>query len=424
MKLILPLFNILNKQYFNFPVLISIIFIFSIFISCSSTKRFSTDSENNYANESFSIRVLLDNSNDQFKLNVDGDIILSSAERKIAKINSGNTIKFTTDNSNVTAHILDKSFKADTFYLTSAIDDGIIKIGGKRYRGKLKLFVNNLQIRFVNQLSLEDYVKGVLTKEMPVGNGKENYEALKAFSICARTYAYNKMNENKLVFDIYPDVRDQVYGGVDGETEYTNNIVDETRGLILDYDGSPAVIFYSSTCGGKTEDVKNVFSNNDLPYLKSVADGDGPYCKISPRFNWEEKYTEQLFISRLYNAKLINSKNYRLKSLSIISRFESGRVNELEIILTDNNQKEKDLSLFGNNIRSIIKTSNDKSILRSTLFEIKLLDDKSVVITGNGNGHGVGLCQWGAIGQARDGKTYEEILNLYFPGTKIKMYYD
>lgn len=99
------------------------------------------------------------------------------------------------------------------------------------------------EVKVVNQIGLEDYTKGVMIKEMPVGKGTENYEALKAFSICIRTYAYNKINENKDFFDIYPDTRDQVYGGVDGETKYTNSIVDETRDQILIYDTEPAIIF-------------------------------------------------------------------------------------------------------------------------------------------------------------------------------------
>ena len=65
-----------------------------------------------------------------------------------------------------------------------------------------------------------------------------------------------------------------------------------------------------------------------------------------------------------------------------------------------------------------------KSILKSTLFNINLDDNKNIVITGKGNGHGVGLCQWGAIGQSKKGIGYKEILNHYFPGTTIKNLYD
>jgi stage II sporulation protein D len=263
-----------------------------------------------------------------------------------------------------------------------------------------------------------------MTKEMPIGKGKENYAALKAFSICIRTYASNKINENKEFFDIYSDTRDQVYGGVEGETEYTNGIVDETKGQLLVYEDQPAIIFYHSTCGGFTENVENVFTKKNIPYLKGVEDDNDAYCKISPRYEWIEKYSESIFIARLYKSKLIESKKYKLSDVKIKSRFNSGRVNELDIIVNNGEEIQKTIFLLSNQIRSIIRSSDDKSILKSTLFNINLDNENNVVITGKGKGHGVGLCQWGAIGQSKKGKDYKEILNHYFPGTNIKSIYD
>jgi stage II sporulation protein D len=402
----------------------SLTLLILLIISCSSTKRFTTETENFENTESTFIRVLLFDQTAALKLTVDDEIFISDDYKKLAKVNSGNIISFTYSDDGLQSRISDKIFYSDTFHIDGLSEDRIIKVNGKKYRGRLKIFPINSKIILLNQISLEDYVKGVITKEMPLGKGDENYNALKAFSICARTYAYTKLNLNKNYFDIYPDVRDQVYGGVDGESEYSNKIVDETRGMILTYDDRPATIFYSSTCGGFTEDVKNVFTNSDLPYLKSVKDGNEPYCSISPRYTWEEVYSEELFISRLYDSKLITNKNYMIKSVSIKSRFESGRVNELEITLTDKNNIDKKVKLVGNSMRSIIKTADGKSILRSTLFDIVLTENETIKISGKGNGHGVGLCQWGAIGQSRKGTDFDEILNHYFPGTKIKVFYD
>jgi len=393
-------------------------------IGCSSTKRFTNGESSNSIIEANYIRVLIHESIDDLIINVDSQILLSDIEKRLAKINSGYSINFTHFNGTLKLSISDKDFVSDTFYINSAERDEIIKIDGKKYRGRIKIFIFNSQIKVVNQVGLEDYVKGVITKEMPIGKGNENYEALKAFSICVRTYALLKISENKNFFDIYTDTRDQVYGGVDGETSLTNKIVDETRGQILSYDDKPATIFYHSTCGGYTEDVKNVFNKNNLPYLISIKDGSEPYCSIAPRFNWIEEYSEETFISRLFDAKLIPTTNYNLKSLSVRSRFESARVKELEIVLVDNNQIEKVLTVFGNSIRSVIKTFDGKSILRSTLFDISLEENNKVVISGKGFGHGVGLCQWGAIGQSKRGIDYGNILNHYFPGTKIIKYYD
>ena len=404
--------------------LILIIFLSVItFASCSSTKRFAED-DNYNATESNFIRVLLKEQSNKLVVKVDSQIILSDKNKKLAKVNSGNNLIFSLYDEELKLTISNKEFVADTFYLDGNDDSSIIQVDNKKYRGRLKIFGSVSQIKVVNQIGLEDYVKGVMTREMPIGKGNENYEALKAFSICVRTYALLKIFENKSFYDIYPDTRDQVYGGVDAETQISSKAVNETKRMILSYNGSPAVVFFHSTCGGFTEDVGNVFSKIDLPYLKTIEDGSEPYCNIAPKFNWTEQYSEALFVTRLYDAKLIPAKNYIIKNLEVKSRFKSGRVSELIVDLLDNNNAEKRISMFGNNIRYVIKTSDGKSILRSTLFNIFLQDDNEVLIKGKGYGHGVGLCQWGAIGQSRKGLDYQSILNHYFHGTKIINYYD
>lgn len=411
-----------NKSSFIlFPIIVILSFLI---FSCSSSKRFTTENNINSLAETNFIRILINEKPDDLELKVNSQILLSDEKKPLAKINSGNKILIQQVDGKIELSIFDKIFLADTLYISSGDADSIIKLDENKLRGRIKIFLVNSQIKVVNQIGLEEYVRGVMTREMPLGQGNENYEALKAFSICVRTYAVLKIFEGKSYFDIYPDTRDQIYGGVDAENPYSTKIVDETRGMILSYDGKPAIIFYHASCGGYTEDVKNVFSNNDLPYLTSIKDGDGPYCNIAPKFNWTEEYSEQEFISRLFNAKFLPSKNYRIKYLEIKSRFNSGRIKELVISLMDNNQTGKSLSLFGNNIRYIIKTSDGKSILRSTLFNIVLGDNNGVKIIGKGNGHGVGLCQWGAIGQSKMGIDYLSILNHYFPGTKVIRYYD
>lgn len=392
-------------------------------MGCSSTKRFSSD--NNYEfSSSNTIRVLLDNNSSVLTISVNDEILISDEGKALAKVKSGNKLVFNNRLERVNLSVGNKEFDSEKFYLTPAAENEIVKIDGKKYRGRIVVSIFDSEIKVVNQIGLEDYVKGVMTKEMPIGKANENYDALKAFSICARTYAFNKINENKNFFDIYPDTRDQVYGGVEGETEYTNKIVDETKGQLLVYENEPAIIFYHSTCGGQTEDVGNVFNKKNISYLSGVEDGDEPYCKISPRYEWIENYSELTFIDRLFKAKLIDSKNYKLSNLKIKSRFNSGRVNELEITLKNSTGNKSTILISGNRIRSIIRSGDGKSILRSTLFNINFDDNKNIVIKGKGNGHGVGLCQWGAIGQSKKGIDYEEILNLYFPGTTIKNLYD
>jgi stage II sporulation protein D len=414
----------LKKTKSKFKLFLLLTYILFLVFACSSSKRFTNINNSSNFTESSLIRVLLEEKSNDLIFNVGSQIYLSDLNKRLAKINAGNKIFVQQINNKLQISIADKIFSSDTFFITCVNEDAFVKLNGNNYRGRIKVFLIDSQIKVVNQIGLESYVKGVMTKEMPLGKGKENYEALKAFSICIRTYALLKIFENKKYFDIYPDTRDQVYGGVDAENTYSSSIVDETLGQILSYNGSPAVIFYHAACGGYTEDVNNVFSNNKLPYLVTVQDGSEPYCGIAPKFNWTEEYSNATFISRLFDSRLIPSKNYKLIDLKIVSRFESGRVNELRITLIDNLRNEKNVSLFGNNIRYVIKTSNGKSILKSTMIDITFAKDRSVLISGKGNGHGVGLCQWGAIGQSQKGIDYLSILNHYFPGTKVINYYD
>ena len=142
-----------------------------------------------------------------------------------------------------------------------------------------------------------------------------------------------------------------------------------------------------------------------------------PYCKISSRYEWTETYSRELMINRLKSYSILSNENYILEDISILSRFDSGRVNEMEIIVASESGEKKSIIIKGNEIRSIIRTADGKNILWSTLFDLSL-NSNNVELSGKGFGHGVGLCQWGAIALSRKGWNYEEILNHYYPGTK------
>ncbi len=432
------------KQNFNYilksfktsnAILFSLVLLILFFLSCSPTKRFTENEEKNNNTETndasiknpnedemeterniSEIRVSMQGLIHSESLLVDSQVYLFNNESKLALIKPGNKIICYENVSDLTLEINNQKFVGQKFFLTSSGNESIIKLNGKSFRGKIQILSSGNSIDIVNVLSLEDYVKGVLAKEMPVDKNGENSEALKALAICVRTYAIQKMKDGKLYFDIYADTRDQVYGGVDAETPNSNKAVDETQNLILKYDGSAATIFYHSTCGGFTESSANVFTKTQIPYLITVEDGDEPNCKISPRFQWEEIYSRELIVSRLKNYSLLDNQNYSLEDFSVLSRFGSGRIDELEIKLSDSDGEMKLLILRGNEIRSIIRNANGKSILWSTMFDVEL-NSNSVVLSGKGFGHGVGLCQWGAISLSRKGWDFKEILDLYYPGT-------
>lgn len=421
-------FSITRK--FRLGTLILLILIISqILISCSSTKRFTSDediTEKNIAESEIktdvnSVRVLLDEKPEIFYITVQSTIYLFTEKNKIAEVNKGNVLECFIMADKVKLQIGRKSYTGKYFMLRS-VSGNTIKYNGKSYRGSLQIIGEGSTIELINFVELENYLKGVIAKEMPLGNGNENFEALKAMSVCARTYTLMKIHKGNLLYDIFADTRDQVYGGVTAEQTISDKAVLDTKGIILKYDDKPAKIYYHSTCGGVNEDVENVFPQPPYPYLVSIVDGSQPYCKISTRYVWNETYSENQFIEKLYNSGVINSINYELDDIDIKSRFKSGRVNELEIILTGDTGR-KEIFLYGNDIRSRIRTSKSNRLLWSTLFEIERSGNE-ITLNGNGFGHGVGMCQWGAIGQSREGKSYNQILAHYFPGTKTGILYD
>ena len=412
----------LKLKLFRYSIYILLLFIIA---GCASSKKFTRDdryADEIYKDNSSLIRVLLDEKLNSYNYTVDDPVIIKNELKSISHADKGDLLKFTVDGNNVKLIWDDKTYSSKFFQVLPE-NTRTIKVSSKNYKGAFRIASQNNKIQVINTITLEEYIKGVVPMEMPIGKGTENYEVLKAFSICARTYAIKKIN-SKNNYDIYNDTRDQVYGGESSERILSNKAVDETRGLILTYQNSPAATFYHSTCGGYTEDGTNVFQTKNAPYLQSIMDGDEPFCSISPKFQWTEKYTEAEFIKRLRTAELISGSEWKLDNIKVNSRFKSGRVNELQINLKGDGGKDKVVKIYGNNIRKILRKSDDTAILNSTYFEISVNENNNVVISGKGNGHGVGLCQWGAINMSRLGKDFVYILSHYYPGTKILRFYD
>ena len=398
--------------------------LLSLIAGCSASKKF-TDNESNdsyYEDNSSIIRVLLDEKTDSYSYTADEPVLLKEELKTIANLSSGERIQFKADGNKVKSKVGTREYISKFFQIIPE-DKRTISLNDKNYKGSLRIASHNNKIQIINTLALEEYLKGVVPAEMPVGKGNDNYEALRAFSICARTYAVRKLNSANN-YDIYNDTRDQVYGGEGSERTLSNKAIKETRGLILTYNNTPAVTFYHSTCGGFTEDGTNVFSVKNAPYLQSIKDGEEPLCSISPKFSWTEFYTSMEFIQRLRAAGLVSGFAWKIDSLNINTRFKSGRVNELQVTLKDDSNHVKIIKMNGNNIRSIIRTGDNNAILNSNLFDIRKDEHANVTIIGRGYGHGVGLCQFGAITLSKMGKDYNYILSHYYPGTKITKQYD
>jgi stage II sporulation protein D len=167
-------------------------------------------------------------------------------------------------------------------------------VNGGLYRGALEIrSASSRSVMAVNSLAIDDYVKGVVPGEMPASWAPD---ALRAQAVAARTYALATAKTGGS-FDQYPDTRSQVYRGKSAEMPTSNQAVADTARQIVTYDGAPAVTYFFSTSGGKTEDVENSFVGSaPKPWLKSV---DDPYDTISPKHRWTARFSAKSLGSRL-----------------------------------------------------------------------------------------------------------------------------
>ncbi len=159
---------------------------------------------------------------------------------------------------------------------------------GRRYRGGLRAVPAGRAFDLVNVVNLEDYLKGVVPREMPASWGDDAPAALVVQAVAARSYALATLKPT-VSYDLFDDQRSQVYGGVSAEDPRTTRAVGATRGTVLTYDGAVITAFFFSTSGGRTEDVQNVFRGSPpQPYLVSVPD---PFDRISPLHTWPDSPT-------------------------------------------------------------------------------------------------------------------------------------
>ncbi|HEX2865396.1 MAG TPA: SpoIID/LytB domain-containing protein [Ignavibacteriales bacterium] len=400
-------------------------FIFSfLFIQCSSSPARFNKTRFTKTEESSLVRVLLDEDLGKKTVSFDIPVLLKDGQEKIKEIAPGETVSFTAEQGLVALKAGRNKYSLKLCDIEPESQEEFLTYNGKSYKGSFSILNAKGKLLLVNSLGLEDYLKGVLYSEMGVASMREDdIEALKAFAVCARNYALMKLRQTGRPFDLYSDVRDQVYGGYYPSRTLISRAVDETAGLVLKYNGELATVFYSSSCGGRTENSDNVFRQKSIPYLKGVNEGEEAFCRIAPGYNWEESYTDKEIVNRLISAGYVKKGEYTLKDIVIKSRYDSGRANELQISLEDSESEPLDVIIIGNKIRYVIRSKTSGNLLKSTMFDLSPVYDGGrllkVTIKGRGNGHGVGLCQWGAIGQSRKGRKFEDILSFYFPGTVL-----
>ncbi|HEY4133210.1 MAG TPA: SpoIID/LytB domain-containing protein [Gemmatimonadaceae bacterium] len=306
-------------------------------------------------------------------------------------------------------------------------DDGLLAVGGKPYRGDLAFFGADTGLAVINVVKIDDYLRGVVPLEIGT-KSEDDSAAVQAQTVAARSYAYIHLTtEPSRIYDVTGGTLDQVYGGVQAETPVASEAVESTHALVVKYAGRVVNAPYSSTCGGITAGASEVWRSNDEPYLQSVSDqipgSSRYYCDIAPRFHWtrtiEGADLNAALARYLANYTTVPGKRPGIaREVSINGHTTSGRVATIKIA-TDRGS----FIVRGNDIRYVLRQVGGE-ILNSTYFSVESatgLDGmlSQLIIRGNGYGHGVGMCQWGAIGRARAGQDFLTILRTYYPGTTV-----
>jgi len=275
------------------------------------------------------------------------------------------------------------------------------QIGGRSYRSQLRVLPGpNRDLWVLNVLPLEEYLVGLINFEI---SSQWPMEAVKAQAVAARTYAvFQRSSRAGDIYDVDSGVSDQVYGGVGKEDARSRRAVEETRGELILYQGSPIFAVYSACCGGRTEAGEHMWAGV-FPYLRGA---ECAYCLDSPHFLWNYSIGADRLASALGMGA---GPGARVSALEIDERSPSRRV--LKIFV----QTEASRRLIsGKDFRRLLGYDQ----LRSTNF-ILTVKEEGFLFSGLGWGHGVGMCQWGVKGMAEAGADYRAILKSYYQGIEI-----
>ena len=289
---------------------------------------------------------------------------------------------------------------------------GLISWGKHKYQGELQLLTNpgKDSCDLVNSIPMENYITTLLSKEM---NGTWPVEALKAQAVAARTYAFDRLKkQNAGVVQLYhleSSEKDQVSGTFFDITEKTLKAAKETEGEILvGPSGKVAPAFFHSKCGGKTLRPDQVWGGVEEGY-RSV---NCTFCTKTGMKDWNHKYP---------NTKLTSMVD------TVLKKYYSDNVQGGDIRLMPDSLENSELRMYVGDRLHIIKKSYLRNLagrdtLPSNNFKMTM-HGQEIKVSGHGYGHGVGLCQMGALELAKRGYDYRQILSFYFPRHKMKRVY-
>jgi stage II sporulation protein D len=307
-------------------------------------------------------------------------------------------------------------FKNDlSFSISPAKENEYIIINNKFHEnGKLEFFIKDGVLQLISHLALSRYLSYVVPNEI-LTKREEDYEAIKAQTIAARTYVLRALKSEQY-FDVYADVRDQVYlSGIEIDAKVLRAI-EETSNMVITYQNNLIDAKFCSSLGGRAE--RPLYLDSTISFDHSVSiDGDF-VGQISPFFRWQESFSVTEIKNNYlnyFNENLIEDslQNYTLK-LEIKDKSISGRIINLNLYI---NNEKKELRLL--EIRKFFSRNN--KILPSTLFYFEYNND-NLIIYGAGNGHGIGMGQWEALDLSRKNYNFMQILDFFYPHTQIISY--
>ncbi|MGE5581578.1 MAG: SpoIID/LytB domain-containing protein [Bacillota bacterium] len=318
----------------------------------------------------------------------------------------------------------------------------------REYRGEFLIVAKNNRLNLINRLPLEDYLRGVVPREVPAG---WPMAALKAQAIAARTYTIASLGRHSAdAFDLCPTEHCQVYGGAAAETEATDRAVADTVGEVIKYRGKIISALYHSSSGGMTADAVDLWNSN-VPYLKPVLDWDqnSPYTQWSKYFNWDvlqglssRAYPQIGRVKRIQGVTF--SQDGKLRKITLVgdlgqstisgeqfrfllglpsSRVQIGVIYGPEPLLTlwwVRNEPYPQALMANQEIPGLTADLlNPPWDLADPFWWLQDKEPLRIVCKGSGWGHGVGLSQWGAKGMADNGFNERQILEHFYPGVTI-----
>ena len=308
-----------------------------------------------------------------------------------------------------------------------AADGGEVTWQRKTYRGGLTFAASDTALLVINRVDVEEYLKGVVPLEIG-GRLTSDHAAVEAQAVAARSFTYTRMlASGNRDFDLRATEADQVYGGTSAETFWGDLAVAATAGWVLSNRGQVVTAPYHSSCGGTTALPSETWRGGQDGYLRSVSDTSArtgrPWCDISPRVAWERRLSATDLAGSLARygptyTTVPAGASASIRDVRVDGVTSSGRTRAL-VLATGSGE----VTIRGNDVRYVLRQPGG-DILPTTSFSVateRSADGQlsGIVVRGRGNGHGVGMCQWGAIARARAGDDFRAILKAYYPGAEL-----